>query len=163
MLVPSVLGYQRYVIVSGSMTGTYDTGSIVFDKPQPVEDLRAGDVITYAPPAGASPMPLVTHRIVAIRTAANGTRVFRTKGDANQSPDPWRFSLTAPTQARVDFSVPYAGRVVSALSDRHTRMLVIGVPAALIALLVAAGMVRDAAGARRRGTAVAPARPWVRL
>ena len=32
MLLPGLLGYQRYVITSGSMTGTYDRGSVVFDK-----------------------------------------------------------------------------------------------------------------------------------
>ena len=32
MLLPGLLGYQRYVITSGSMTGTYDRGSIVFEQ-----------------------------------------------------------------------------------------------------------------------------------
>ena len=50
-LVPAVAGYDRYVITSGSMTGTYDTGSIVYAKAVPTADLRVGDVITYAPPA----------------------------------------------------------------------------------------------------------------
>ena len=35
MLVPALLGFQRYVILTGSMTGTYDRGSIVFDRPSP--------------------------------------------------------------------------------------------------------------------------------
>ena len=35
VLVPALLGYQRYVITSGSMTGTYDRGSLVFDKVVP--------------------------------------------------------------------------------------------------------------------------------
>jgi len=54
MLVPALLGYHRYVILNGSMTGTYDPGSIVFDKPVPVSMLKVGDVITYSPPPGAS-------------------------------------------------------------------------------------------------------------
>ena len=48
-------GIQRYVIVSGSMTGTYDRGSVVFDQVVPVASLKVGDVITYRPPAGAGP------------------------------------------------------------------------------------------------------------
>jgi signal peptidase len=55
LLIPATLGFQRYVIVSGSMTGTYDRGSIVYDKEVPVSDLKVGDPITYAPPPGASP------------------------------------------------------------------------------------------------------------
>ena len=161
MLLPALLGYERYVILTGSMTGTYDAGSIVYAKPVPVDDLQRGDVITYAPPAGESPTELVTHRIASITRAEDGRRVFKTKGDANQSVDPWEFTLDAPTQARVEYGVPLAGKAVLALTDRETRMLVVGGPALLIALLVAAGMVREARGPRPS----APAAPaaWVRL
>ena len=46
-LAPALLGLQRYVIVSGSMTGTYDRGSLVLDQVVPVASLKVGDVITY--------------------------------------------------------------------------------------------------------------------
>jgi signal peptidase len=39
LVLPAVLGWQRYVIVSGSMTGTYDRGSLVIDDVVPVADL----------------------------------------------------------------------------------------------------------------------------
>src|SRR5215208_2609235 len=85
MLLPGLLGYQRYVITSGSMTGTYDRGSLVFDKVVPTSSLRAGDVITFRPPGHAG---LVTHRIRTL-TSVNGKRVLTTKGDANRVPDAW--------------------------------------------------------------------------
>jgi signal peptidase len=154
LLLPALLGYQRYSILSGSMSGTYDTGSLVYAKSVPVADLEKGDVITYAPPAGTSSQPLVTHRIVAIKLGPNGERVFRTKGDANAAVDPWTFQLNADTQPRVVFSVPYAGRVAMALTDRTTRVILIGVPAAIIALMVIVGMVREGrSGARNRSDA----------
>ncbi|WP_372789008.1 signal peptidase I [Paraconexibacter sp.] len=143
MLVPALLGYERYVIVSGSMTGTIDTGSIVYAKAVPTESLVVGDVITYAPPAGASPTELVTHRIASITPGPRGERVYVTKGDHNPAVDPWTFTLTAPTQAREQFHVPYVGYVFAALSVREIRMAVIGGPALLIALLTLAGLVRD--------------------
>ncbi len=87
-----MLGYQRYVIVSGSMTGSYDRGSLVFDDVVPARDLKVGDVITYTPPPGSGPTGLVTHRIAAITRDAQGTR-YRTKGDANAAADPWTFTL----------------------------------------------------------------------
>ena len=90
LVVPALLGYERYVIVSGSMSGTYDRGSLVFDEVVPVADLRVGDVITYRPPPGAGPTGLVTHRIAAIRRDERGGRVFRTRGDANPTVDPGR-------------------------------------------------------------------------
>ena len=109
LVLPAALGWQRYVIVSGSMTGTYDRGSLVLDEVVPVDELREGDVITYRPPAGAGPAGLVTHRIAEITTDRVGGRAFRTKGDANAAADPWTFTLPKGEQARVRAGVPYVG------------------------------------------------------
>src|SRR5215218_9285194 len=91
MLLPAAFGYQRYVITSGSMTGTYDRGSIVFDDVVPVSDLRVGDAITYTPPPGSGPTGRITHRIVWIGSDQFGRPALRTQGDANESADPWTF------------------------------------------------------------------------
>ena len=123
LVVPALLGYERYVIVSGSMSGTYDRGSLVFDEVVPVADLRVGDVITYRPPPGAGPTGLITHRIAEIRRDERGGRVFRTKGDANPVADPWTFTLGGREQARVAAGVPWVGYGLSALSDRRVRLL----------------------------------------
>jgi signal peptidase len=143
MLLPGLLGYQRYVITSGSMTGTYDRGSVVFDKVVPVSDLRVGDAITYTPPAGSGPSGRITHRIVWIGSDQLGRQALRTMGDANESADPWTFTLDGATQARVAFHVPYVGYVLSALAIRQVRMVLIGLPALLIAFAVLVGFRRD--------------------
>jgi signal peptidase len=147
MVLPALAGFERYVIVSGSMTGSYDRGSVVFAEVVPVGALKAGDVITFRPPGGDH---LITHRIVSVATGKDGALVFRTKGDANTAVDPWTFSLPSPEQARVRAGLPYVGYVISALSDRRVRMLVIGLPAALIALTSLASLWREPepAGAR---------------
>ena len=72
MLLPALLGYQRYVITSGSMTGTYDRGSLVYDSVVPTSSLKVGDVITFGPPGHAG---LVTHRIHAMTAARRQPRV----------------------------------------------------------------------------------------
>jgi len=145
VLVPALLGFQRYVITSGSMTGTYDRGSLVFDRVVPTSALRVGDVITFRPPGQAG---LVTHRIVSVRTV-RGERVLRTKGDANRVADPWDpFVLRGDQQARVAFHIPYVGYALGALSERKVRMAVIGLPALLIALVTLAGLWRTPAEAR---------------
>src|SRR5947199_7551562 len=100
MLVPTALGYGRYVVTGGSMSGSYPRGSLVFDEEVPTASLGVGDVITYRPPGRHG---LVTHRIVWTGRARDGARAFRTKGDANGGPDPWRFELHGPTQARAVF------------------------------------------------------------
>jgi signal peptidase len=148
-VLPSLLGYERYVITGKSMTGTYDKGSVVFEHTVPAADLQVGDVITYLPPASSGVRNLVTHRIVSIGHDDLGRRVLRTKGDHNPDPDPWRFSLTSSQQPVVAYSVPYAGFAIIALADRHTRMLVVGLPAALVAL---ASLVQLAKALRTRET-----------
>ena len=151
-IIPSLFGYSRYVITGGSMTGTYDKGSVVFEKAVPVSELKVGDVITYMPPPDSGVTNLVTHRIVKIEPAEGGGTLFSTKGDANQSADPWHFLLTDQKQTVVDFGVPKVGWVFVALADREVRMLVIGLPAALIAL-GALGQLVVAIGGRRRDQA----------
>jgi signal peptidase I len=134
VLLPAALGYQRYVITSGSMSGTYDRGSLVYAREVPTATLRVGDVITYAPPPTAGPKGLVTHRIVWMGRDRTGAPTFRTKGDANAVRDPWRFTLQRPQQVRAAFHVPYVGFALAALGIREVRMLLIGLPALLIAV-----------------------------
>jgi signal peptidase len=130
VLVPALIGWQRYAVVSGSMSGTFDQGSLVLDEVVPVSELKVGDVITYQPPAGDH---LITHRISWIGRDDAGRPLYRTKGDANPVADPWTFRLDQPTQARVRLGVPYAGYALSALGRRDVRMAVIALPALLIA------------------------------
>jgi len=133
VLLPALFGVERYAITSGSMTGTYDRGSIVYAKEVPTSSLRVGDVITYSPPQAVGDGELITHRIAWIGHDRFGERVYRTKGDANPVADPWRFTLERPTQARAAFHVPYVGYLLAALAVRDVRMLLIGLPALLIA------------------------------
>jgi signal peptidase len=133
-LAPSLFGYERYVITGGSMSGTFEKGSIAFEQRVPVEDVKVGDVITYLPPADSGTNHLVTHRVIADTMLPTGVRQLQTQGDANPDPDPWKFSLTGSTQPVVRTTVPYVGWVFVGLADRELRMVVIGVPAALIAL-----------------------------
>lgn len=155
VLLPSLFGWQRYAIVSGSMTGTYDKGTLVLDDVVPVADLKVGDVITYLPPSGAGPDHLITHRIAWIGKDPSGARIFRTKGDANQVADPWTFRLSGPTQARVRYGVPHVGHVLWALSRKDVRMIIIALPALLIALSTLIALWRQLGEAARRAESAA--------
>jgi signal peptidase len=152
LLVPTALGMHHYVILTGSMTGTYDRGSIVFDRPVPTAGLRVGDVITYSPPPGQTAHSQVTHRIHRLRHGRDGLRIYQTKGDANLVQDPWTFQLPQPTQDKVVFSVPYAGFGLGVISDRHYRMFLVGIPALLVALSVLRGLWRDSSEQARLNT-----------
>lgn len=159
MLVPGLIGLDRYVITGGSMSGTFERGALVFERKVPVADLEVGDVITYLPPADSGIAELVTHRIVSIEANPDGSDapVFRTQGDANAAADPWTFVLTDAVQPRLVAFVPEAGWVFIALSDPRVRMLAIGLPAGIIALLFLRDIVRSSSrrdalpnGRRRR-------------
>jgi signal peptidase len=151
MLLPPVLGYKRYVIEGGSMGSAIPRGSIAYEEVVPAARIGVGDVITYRPPGqGGRGRRLVTHRVVWTGRDRRGERLYRTRGDANATADPWTFTLPARAQARVVFHVPVAGYAVAALSVRAVRMAVIGGPALAIAFGAFAGL-----RPRRRRTAEA--------
>jgi signal peptidase len=155
-ILPSAFGYDRYVITGGSMSGTFEKGAVVFTQPVAEQDLAVGDVVTYVPPPASGVTTLVTHRIHDIRTTRDGVLSFRTQGDANPDPDPWRFSLDSGTQPVVAFHVPVMGDALIALADRDTRVLLIGVPAGLVALAALVELAR-AVRDRRPTPAAVPA------
>lgn len=151
MLVPSLLGYHRYVIVSGSMEPAIPTGSVVYDKTVPVAELEVRDVITFLPPPEYGVTRPVTHRIIEITAAppdqrdqAAAGRMFRTKGDANEDPDPWIMMLDQAGQDRVEHHVPYVGYVYGWLNERWVQLLVIGLPALLIMIAIVRALWHEA-------------------
>ncbi len=141
LFAPTLLGYKRYVITGGSMTGSIPKGSVIYSKVVPVDDLRVGDVITFVPPEMDAP---VTHRITAIEVDERGNLVFRTKGDFNTSEDPWSLRFVDDVQARYAFHVPYLGYALAYLAVRQIRMLLIGLPAVVIALSMLVSLWREA-------------------
>jgi signal peptidase len=157
VVLPGAFGYERYVITSGSMTGSYDRGSLVFEQPVPVSRLRVGDVITYSPPVGGGPTGRVTHRIAWIGHGRHGRRVFQTKGDANRVADPWTFTLDQPLQARAVLRLPYVGYLLAALHERRVRLGLLGVPAVLFGLASVVALWREAGAAAARSRRSGPA------
>jgi signal peptidase I len=149
MLVPGLLGLQRYVIVGGSMEPTIPQGSLAYGRAVPVAQLEVGDVITFLPPGRSAGEQLVTHRIVAVNETAGVGRTFVTKGDANDDVDPWEFSFDEAVQPKVAFHVPHVGHVYAALQMRNVRLIAIGVPAAVIGLVVLRQIANDLLAGRR--------------
>jgi signal peptidase I len=132
VLLPAVLGLDRYVITDSSMDGSMGRGSVVLAREVSPTDLRVGDVISFVPP-GESGDDRVTRRIVAID---NG--VATTQGDANLRSDPWALSLTDSGYARTWVSVPWIGYPFAV--DGGWVLLLLSAAAA-VALSVAAGRV----------------------
>lgn len=126
-VLPPVLRYQTYVVLSGSMEPAIHVGSVIVAVAVDPESLKVGDVITYVRPGDQEN---ITHRIVGIKGGAGG-RAFTTQGDANGAPDPGdiRFDRLA---GRVRTSIPYLGYVFSFIGSQQMRFLFIVVPGLLL-------------------------------
>jgi signal peptidase I len=111
-------------------------GSAAVLVPMDPADVQVGDVITYQAPIPDE--PTVTHRVVEILEPGRHP-VLRTKGDANQSPDPWTTRLTgAPAWRRVAV-VPHAGRVIRFLRSTPVHHATVHVvPVLLLAAMLTA-------------------------
>lgn len=130
-LGPRFLGYQTSTMLTGSMAPLINAGDVVVTAPVPATRIRVGDVITYHIPV--EDKRIVTHRVIRLTTAAEGTTAVRTKGDANAGADPWTAVLQGSTVHKHVFTIPYAGHAIRALREPVVlNALVYGAPAILV-------------------------------
>lgn len=133
---PRFFPYQVYSVLSGSMEPTLHVGAVAIVLPVTADQLRVGDIITFAHPERKE--TLVTHRIYEMKDD-DKERVITTKGDANNAPDGW--AIIAPDSAsgwRYAFTIPYAGYLLAWFQSPLGRILVLGVPCfafAVVALI----------------------------
>ena len=80
-LLPILIGWHSYVIVTGSMEPGISAGDVVLSSPDPEIGQSLGRVITFEDPG--RPDHVLTHRLISFNE--DGTLV--TKGDANPTPD----------------------------------------------------------------------------
>lgn len=131
-VAPSVVGAEAsYTVLSDSMSPSINAGDVVVLRGTDPADITEGDVITYSATRRGGP-DRVTHRVVAVEEM-DGGRQFRTKGDANEDPDPNPVPA-ADVIGTVWFTVPMVGYLfVFAGTDLGLVGLVI-VPAILLVL-----------------------------
>jgi signal peptidase len=128
--VPSVVGRHSFTVLSGSMEPTLHVGDVVIDRKAHPLDVRPGDIVTFRDPDGTT--RLLTHRVVQMRVAGSTAYVV-TKGDANHGVERWSIPVDG-TVGLVEFRLPKLGHVMSRLGGRDGRLLLIAVPALLLAL-----------------------------
>ncbi len=147
VLVPRFIGGTAFTVLTGSMAPTYPPGTLIVDRPVDPEDITIGSAVTFQIESGRS--DVVTHRVIAVRTGANGEPEFMTQGDANGAPDAdWRPS--AAVRGEVWYAIPHLGRIDGVLSG-HTRQLGVYAVAGLLVVYAGANLV-GAARDRRRTT-----------
>lgn len=113
-----LLGNQIMVVLSGSMSPTFDTGSIVAVGPANFTEIKPNDIITFKNPEGLT----VTHRVVEVKEG----ELF-TKGDANDGRD------TAPVTpdrliGKVQYYVPLIGYFIEFAKSGTGMLVLLGLP-----------------------------------
>ena len=139
LTVPRIVGATPLTVLSGSMEPSLPPGALVVVRPVPAEDVGIGSVITYQLRSGEP--TVVTHRVVGQTFGPDGSPLFQTQGDANDSPDA---AWVRPVQIRgeVWYSIPHLGRVANLLSIEErgvaARVLGGGLAGYAVALLLRA-------------------------
>jgi signal peptidase I len=99
-------GYRLYIVHTGSMKPTLESGDIIIDKPVDAHTvLTPGEIITFR--HSDQTTDVVTHRFVSY----TATGLINTKGDANETADPWQIrpAQVKGAEARV---VPRLGYLI---------------------------------------------------
>jgi len=84
--VPSVGGTFPMIVLTDSMKGTFDSGSLIICHTAKPEEVQVGDIICFYDPMGNG-TTTTTHRVLEIQTDDAGNISFVTKGDANNAED----------------------------------------------------------------------------
>jgi signal peptidase I len=132
---PHVLNYRTMTMLTGSMSGTINVGDVEIVTPLPVNDVTAGMIIAYHIPIDDH--HLVSHRVVSVEHAPDGTVTVQTKGDANDAVDPWKATLQGDTAYRVRAVIPELGHAIEALrTPVLSQTLLYGAPTLLAGWLL---------------------------
>jgi len=123
--------FSSSVIMSaGSMEPAVPVGSIIFVKTVDPDDVKVGDIIAFQRSDSR-----ILHRVID-KIVENDSFYFRTKGDANEDPDPWG---VRPEQIRggLFLTIPYYGYLINFAATPVGFALMV-----LVAILLIANMVR---------------------
>lgn len=131
-VAPAAFGYKTYVVLSGSMEPSIQTGAVIFATPVPPASLQVGDVIVYN---RSDVNETVTHRILEKRDDGSGKPTFITKGDANSAPDAWTVQYPGNTAGKVALAIPYVGYVTHALGGPQGRLALLVVPVVTLTIM----------------------------
>ena len=124
--IPTIMGYGFMRTLTGSMEPAIPVHSFIVVDTHGAQSggvdagkaatYRVGDIITFHSTDESLDGSLNTHRIVSIDTAADGSAIYRTKGDANASEDADPVPA-ANVVGRVVFISAGLGVVVSLLTN----------------------------------------------
>ena len=129
------LGAWRFLVIdTGSMRPALNPGDVAIVMPEPIGDLRRGQIVAFHPPGERS--LTVTHRVFSLSRTGAGV-VIRTKGDANNDVDPWRARIVGNTVWHEVLKLPKLGYLAVWSQHRAVRLALLVV---IVFLLVCVSM-----------------------
>lgn len=139
VVVPRATHAVALTVLTGSMTPSIPTGSIVLVRPVDPGTLQVGDIATYQ--RADDNKEFITHRIVGIDQKSTGA-TFEFKGDANRVAD----DTAVPAdmiRGKVWFHVPYLGAIRDGLHGKGGLSLLAMLALAGYALSQLGGALKD--------------------
>jgi len=122
-------GWRVDVVCSGSMEPELKAGSLVITRPVEPQEIVVGDIIAFSPKGVTLGENEVTHRVIGIEEAS--PLYFKTKGDANDNPDP--FMVPARNLVgRICFKAHYVGYFTGFLRTPWGFLLALVIPGLII-------------------------------
>lgn len=143
--IPNVFGYKILQVMSGSMSGEFETGDTILIKEIKEEsDLKIGDVITYR----IAKNTLVTHRIVNITKIGENLN-YTLKGDANNVEDSEKILFSSIKGIYVKKLV-LIGKIISFMQKPYGMVIIFVVPILLILYIINAERTKEIKRNKRR-------------
>lgn len=143
--VPNIFGYKILQVMSGSMSGEFETGDTILIKEIKEEsDLKIGDVITYR----IAKNTLVTHRIVNI-TKTGESLNYTLKGDANNVEDSEKILFSSIEGIYVKKLI-LIGKIISFMQKSYGMVIIFVVPILLILYIINAERTKEIKRNKRR-------------
>lgn len=131
--LPRLFGYGTLVVHGGSMADTYPNGSLVISRWTAAEEVQLGDVIVVQEETDDGPTHPKIHRVVSLDNEGDQILV-RTKGDANQTPDPKLYILPDRVLTPAHM-LPYLGYLVGFAVTPLGWVFLVALPAALLCVV----------------------------
>lgn len=136
LVLPEVLDYHMYHVLSGSMEPEMPVGSLIYVHAEPPEEVEENEIIAFY--SSLENTGIITHRVVKNNVVSG---IFRTKGDANGQEDP----LPVPYDnyiGRVAWILPGMGAFLTGMTSVNGKAAAAGV--------VVLGVLLNLAGSHRK-------------
>lgn len=143
--VPDLFGYKILQVMSGSMSGEFETGdTILIKKISDESNLKIGDVVTYKVKTNT----LVTHRIVNI-TKTGESLSYTMKGDANNTEDAEKITFSVIEGIYVK-KLGIIGNLINLMQRPYGMVVIFTIPIVMIICVVNSEKVKEEKRNKRR-------------